>query len=51
MNKKQFYDLLKPLIEIYDSIEKELILDILACPTIDSIVTHIGIASQQATAR
>lgn len=29
MNKKQFYDLLKPLIEIYDSIEKELILDIL----------------------
>lgn len=29
MNKKQFYDLLIPLIQIYDSIEQEMILDIL----------------------
>lgn len=29
MNKKQFYELLKPLVEIYDSIEKDMILDLL----------------------
>lgn len=29
MNKRQFYELLKPLIEIYDSIEKDMILDLL----------------------
>lgn len=29
MNKKQFYELLKPLIEIYNSIEEDMIIDIL----------------------
>lgn len=29
MNKKQFYNLLKPLVSIYDDIEKDMILDIL----------------------
>lgn len=29
MNKKQYYELLKSLVEIYDSIEKEMILDLL----------------------
>ena len=29
MNKEKFYNLLKPLVSIYDDIEKDMILDIL----------------------